>query len=60
MADMLADDFKNNLTSLPRDFTAEMPALTSLTFENNQITTFDEECLAPLAKNQSNRVRFGG
>uniref|UniRef100_A0A4D5RS57 Putative conserved secreted protein n=1 Tax=Ixodes scapularis TaxID=6945 RepID=A0A4D5RS57_IXOSC len=54
------DLYKNNLTSLPRHFTAEMPALTSLTFENNKITTFDEECLAPLAKNQSNRVRFGG
>ncbi|CAN7938653.1 unnamed protein product, partial [Ixodes hexagonus] len=54
------DLYKNNLTSLPSDFTADMPALTSLTFENNHITTFEEESLASLAKNHSNRVRFSG
>lgn len=54
------DLYKNNLTSLPQDFSVDMPLLRSVTVEHNQITTFHQETFAPLAVNEVNRVRFLG
>uniref|UniRef100_A0A224ZA33 Toll like receptor 5 n=1 Tax=Rhipicephalus zambeziensis TaxID=60191 RepID=A0A224ZA33_9ACAR len=54
------DLYKNNLTSLPRDFSAEMPLLRSVTVEHNQIKTFHPDTFAPLTLNEANRVRFIG
>ncbi|CAN7938652.1 unnamed protein product, partial [Ixodes hexagonus] len=36
------------LSSLPKDFSDELPVMRHLSLEDNQITTFDEESLAPL------------
>ncbi|KAH9368855.1 hypothetical protein HPB48_004354 [Haemaphysalis longicornis] len=54
------DLFKNELSSLPADFSADMPALRSVTVEHNQIKTFEEQTFAPLTNNDTNRVRFLG
>ncbi|XP_029849286.2 uncharacterized protein LOC8037172 [Ixodes scapularis] len=36
------------LSSLPRDFSDDLPVMRHLSLEDNQITTFEEESLAPL------------
>lgn len=54
------DLFKNELSSLPADFSADMPALRSVTVEHNQIKTFEEQTFTPLTNNDTNRVRFLG
>uniref|UniRef100_A0A023GBH9 Putative toll-like receptor 5 n=1 Tax=Amblyomma triste TaxID=251400 RepID=A0A023GBH9_AMBTT len=54
------DLYKNNLTSLPNDFSADMPVLRSVMVDYNQITTFNQETFAPLADNEANRVRLLG
>lgn len=54
------DLYKNNLTSLPGDFSVDMPLLRSVTVEYNQIKTFQPETFAPLSLNEANRVRFLG
>lgn len=54
------DLYKNKLTSLPSDFSADMPVLRSVTVEYNHITTFSQETFAPLADSETNRVRLLG
>uniref|UniRef100_A0A0C9SEH4 Putative toll-like receptor 5 n=1 Tax=Amblyomma americanum TaxID=6943 RepID=A0A0C9SEH4_AMBAM len=54
------DLYRNNLTSLPSDFSADMPVLRSVTVEHNQITTLSRETFAPLADNEENSVRLTG
>ncbi|KAL3203491.1 hypothetical protein MRX96_012024 [Rhipicephalus microplus] len=54
------DLYKNNLTSLPIDFSADMPLLRSVTVEHNHIATFHSDTFAPLTLNEANRVRFIG
>lgn len=41
------------LTSLPRDFSDDLPAMRHLSIEDNLITTFDEDSLEPLRKERT-------
>ncbi|CAN7991965.1 unnamed protein product [Ixodes hexagonus] len=44
---------ENQLSSLPKDFTQDMPALKVLSVAYNQISSFHEETLAPLDRDDS-------
>ncbi|EEC07460.1 secreted protein, putative [Ixodes scapularis] len=50
---LILDMPENQLTSLPKDFTQDMPALKVLSVAYNQISTFHEETLAPLDRDDS-------
>lgn len=56
------DLYQNQLTTLPGDFTEDLPSLRFVTVENNQLTTFDEHCFAPLVRagDDDVKVRFKG
>ncbi|CAN7938514.1 unnamed protein product [Ixodes hexagonus] len=49
----------NNITQLPKDFGQGLPALKFLDLESNQITSIEEECLAPLLTSNVEAIELG-